>query len=273
MALSALQASQLASLLAGHAKLFTANNPGQNEFADYLLKSAQSATMGALAEEQEKKKKKAQKGALGGQIGSALGTAAGIALAPVTGGASLALSGAAGGALGGLTGRLLSGGSPNLGSFALDAAQGGLSAYTYGKRGELGTSVDTAATQADVPASPPPAVQAESSIANAIPSSWSLSSPGNAPPNSLPAGVPSFPRAAMAGALSSPGTAGVAVPAPLAPQATSPMAMTASPGAVANATRPGFGARFASAFQHVAQPNMPSRPFRYTLPGGIQVYY
>lgn len=95
MAINALQASQLSTLLAGHAKMFTANNPGQNEFADYLLRSGQAATMGLLAEEEEKKRKKKEKGLLGGKIGSALGTAAGIALAPATGGASMALAGKA----------------------------------------------------------------------------------------------------------------------------------------------------------------------------------
>lgn len=175
MALSALQASQLSALLAGHAKMFTANNPGQNEFADYLLKSGQSATMGLLAEEEEKKRKKAQKGGLFGKLGSALGSAAGITLAHATGGASLAAAGAIGGGLGGLAGQYLGGGSPTLGGFALDAAQGGLSGYTYGKAGDLANNVQTSGVATDIPGSPPIGQNITEGIANAIPNANTLS--------------------------------------------------------------------------------------------------
>lgn len=264
MGLSALQASQLASLLAGHSKLFTANNPGQQQFGDYLLRSAQSATMGLLAEEEEKKKKKKEKGLFGGKIGSALGTAAGIALAPATGGASLALAGAAGGALGGLAGQYISGGSPTFGSVAMDAAQGGLAGYTYGKAGEMADNVQTGATQPDVPASPTPAQKIETGIAKSMPDASVLSPPQGA---MIPQGV--YP-----GPLQSPGTAGVATAAPLAPQATSPMSLAGAPGAVANAKRPGFGSRFSSALSHVMQPQMPTAANRiYTMPNGTKVIY
>lgn len=240
MALNALQASQLSTLLAGHAKMFTANNPGQNEFADYLLRSGQAATMGLLAEEEEKKRKKKEKGLLGGKIGSALGTAAGIALAPVTGGTSMALAGAAGGAIGGLGGQLLSGGSPNVGSFAMDAAQGGLTGYQFGKQGELASAVETGATQPDVPASPTIDQKIGSATANAVPSIMSTS----------PGAMANTP------ALMKPGVAGVTQPA--------------------QRTRPGFGSRFGAALEQVLAPPQglarPTSRLLRRLPDGTEIY-
>jgi hypothetical protein len=264
MALSALQATQLAGLLAGHSKLFTANNPGQNEFANYLLKSAQAGQMGLLAEEEEKKRKKKEKGLLGGKIGSALGTAAGLALAPATGGASLALAGAAGGGLGGLAGNLLAGGSPNMGSFAMDTMQGGLAGYTYGKAGELGNSVETGATQPDVPGSPPIAAKVENSISSAMPNANTMS-PGTA--MGVKQTLPAMPS------MATPATAQLATSTyGQPPQVTAPSAMTGAPGAVANTLmRPKFGARFGSAMNHVLNPQ-PQRKLKYQLPGGINVY-
>ena len=264
MALNALQASQLSTLLAGHAKMFTANNPGQNEFADYLLRSGQAATMGLLAEEEEKKRKKKEKGILGGKIGSALGTAAGIALAPATGGASMALAGAAGGAIGGLGGQLLSGGSPNVGSFAMDAAQGGLTGYQFGKQGELASAVETGATQPDVPASPPIAEKITDRIANAIPGANTLSR--NVPAFGSGQGVfpqpmqqnmpPMRPGLAATPPLMKPGVAGVTQPA--------------------QRTRPGFGSRFGAALEHVLAPPQtyarPSSRFLRRLPDGTEIY-
>ena len=267
MALSALKASQLATLLAGHAKMFTANNPGQNEFADYLLRSGQSATMGLLAEEEEKKRKKKEKGALGGKIGSALGTAAGIALAGPTFGASLGLSAAAGGALagslggglGGLAGQYAMGGSPSATSFALDAAQGGLSGYNYGKAGELANSVQTSGVTPDIPASPPIGQKISDGIVNALPNANVLSGmgaggvmPGTGPVRNV---ADAYGVTPGTGPLLQPGQAGVA--------------------SAAQRTRPSFGNRFMGALGQTLAPQQPTRPYgqlAYTTPGGIQVY-
>lgn len=265
MPLSALKATQLASLLAGHSKLFTANNPGQNEFANYLLGSAQSAQMGLLAEEEEKKRKKKEKGLFGGKLGSALGSAAGIALAGPTLGASLGLSAAAGGALagsiggglGGIAGQYLAGGSPSGQSIMLDAAQGGLSGYAYGKSGELGTSVQAGATQPDIPASPPIEQKIQSSIANALPGSGVLGPiiGTGVERGTGPLRMPSdaYGVAPGSGPMLAPGTAGVATPAP----------------------RAGFGARFGSALSHVMQPQqqMQQRRRYFTLPDGREFEY
>ena len=280
MAISALKASQLATLLAGHAKMFTANNPGQNEFADYLLRSGQSATMGLLAEEEEKKRKKAEKGALGGKIGSALGTAAGIAggivLAPLTAGASLGLSTAAttalagaagggiGGGLGGLAGQYVAGGTPTAGDFALNTAQGvaqgGLSGYTYGKAGELANSVQTSGVQPDIPASPDIAAKIGTAQANALPSIMTTS-PG------ATANVP-----AVASALTPrPSTGRYAVD----PTAKN-IAMMKTPGqlgvpAAAQRTRPSFF----GALNHVMNPQQQQRPagrLMRVLPDGTEIY-
>lgn len=247
MALSALQASQLATLLAGHAKQFTANNPGQNEFADYLLRSGQSATMGLIAEEEEKKKKKKEKGLLGGKIGSALGTAAGIALAPVTGGASLAAAGAIGGGLGGLGGQLLAGGSPSMGSFALDAAQGGLSGYTYGKQGELAQSVQTSGVTPDIPASPTIDQKMGQGIANAMPDASTLS-------------TPTFPGAMTKLPLPRPGVAGIANPTSAFPRTPA---------------RQGFMGRIGPALSHVmgGGQQQPTANRYFVMPDGTQVPY
>jgi hypothetical protein len=236
MALNPLQAMQLSTLLAGHAKMFTANNPGQNEFADYLLKSGQAGTMGLLAEEEEKKRKKKEKGLLGGKIGATLGTVAGIALAPVTGGASLAAAGALGGGLGGLAGQYIAGGSPSASSFALDAAQGGLSGYQFGKQGELAESVKNAAVQPNVPGSPPVAYKMSDAIMNAIPNSNVLSEkvqPGTGP-------------------LLNPGMSGV-------PRA-------------AQRTRPPLGQRIKGAFNQVMNPYQPTGRLQYITPGGYEIW-
>jgi hypothetical protein len=259
MAISALKASQLATLLAGHAKMFTANNPGQNEFADYLLRSGQSATMGLLAEEEEKKRKKAEKGGLFGKIGSTLGTAAGIALAPVTGGASLALAGAAGGALGGLAGQYAAGGSPTLMGTALDAAQGGLSGYNYGKAGELANSIQTSGVQPDIPASPDIAAKMGTAQANALPSIMTTS----------PGATANVPAAASA-LTPNPGMGRYAVD-PVAKN----LAMVKRPGqlgvpAAAQRTRPSFF----GALNHVMnpQPQRPAGRLMYTTPSGVEIY-
>lgn len=262
MALDALQATQLGNLLAGHSKLFTANNPGQNAFADFLLKSGQAAQMGLLAEKEEKKRKKEKKGLFGGKIGSALGTAAGLAI-PIPG-VNVAVAGALGGGLGGLAGQALSGGSPTPSSFAMNAMQGGLQGYTYGKAGELANSVETAAVQPDIPASPPIAQQMESSIAKALPDANTLS-PGTVPPGALanlpaPSPAPGTPpQGAMAPAgaypapLPAPGAAGVATPAP----------------------RAGLGSRFGSALSHIMRGPAPQAQERryYVRPDGQRAYY
>lgn len=256
MALSALQSSQLASLLAGHAKMFTANNPGQNEFADYLLKSAQSATMGALAEEEEKKRKKKEKGLLGGKIGAALGTAAGLAI-PIPG-VNVAVAGALGGGLGGLAGQYVSGGSPSATSFALDAAQGGLSGYQYGKAGELANNVQTSGVTPDVPASPTISQKIGDGIMNALPNSNVLS-------GAFDVGV----QRGTGSMRNVPESYGVS-------PGTGPMLMPGQKGVTmaAQRTRPGFGGRFMGALGHVLAPQ-PQRPYgqlRGTTPGGIEIY-
>lgn len=255
MAISALKASQLATLLAGHAKMFTANNPGQNEFADYLLRSGQSATMGLLAEEEEKKRKKAEKGGLFGKIGSTLGAAAGMAI-PVVG---PAIGGAIGGGLGGLAGQYAAGGSPSATSFALDAMQGGLSGYNYGKAGELANSVQTSGVQPDIPASPDIAAKMGTAQANALPSIMTTS-PG------ATANVP-----AAASALTPNPSMGRYAVDPVAKN----LAMVKRPGqlgvpAAAQRTRPSF----MGALNHVMnpQPQRPAGRLMYTTPSGVEIY-
>jgi len=263
MAISALKASQLATLLAGHAKMFTANNPGQNEFADYLLRSGQSATMGLLAEEEEKKRKKASKGGSLGTIGAALGTAAGIYLAPLTGGTSLAalsLGGGLGGAVGGLAGQYISGGAPTIDSVALDATQGGLSGYTLGKQqGELAKSVETSGVQPDIPASPDIAAKMGTAQANALPSIMTTS----------PGATANVPAAASA-LTPRPSTGRYAVD----PTAKN-IAMMKTPGqlgvpAAAQRTRPSFF----GALNHVVnpQPQRPAGRLMRVLPDGTEIY-
>lgn len=298
MALSELQAIQLSNLLAGHSKVFTANNPGQNEFANFLLQSGQAAQQGLLAEEEEKKRKKEKKGALGGKIGSALGTAAGIALAPATGGASLAAAGALGGGLGGVAGQALAGGSPSGSSFALDATQGGLQGYTYGKQGELAESVETATTQPDIPASPTDTQKVEGAVAKAMPPSDVLSpgtiAPGalaNVPPPQMPSTPPQgamVPPSAVAQppapVMQQPGAAGVATASPQAQIGASgarrtnvdPQAKQALFESRPNSpAQPGFGSRFGSALAHVFgatnQQSQQKRVIRF--PDGREVPY
>lgn len=255
MAISALKASQLATLLAGHAKMFTANNPGQNEFADYLLRSGQSATMGLLAEEEEKKRKKAEKGGLFGKIGSTLGAAAGMAI-PVVG---PAIGGAIGGGLGGLAGQYAAGGSPSATSFALDAMQGGLSGYNYGKAGELANSVQTSGVQPDIPASPDIAAKMGTAQANALPSIMTTS-PG------ATANVP-----AAASALTPNPSMGRYAVDPVAKN----LAMVKRPGqlgvpAAAQRTRPSFF----GALNHVMNPQQqrPAGRLMRVLPDGTEIY-
>lgn len=256
MAISALKASQLATLLAGHAKMFTANNPGQNEFADYLLRSGQSATMGLLAEEEEKKRKKAEKGALFGKIGSTLGAAAGMAI-PVVG---PAIGGAIGGSLGGLAGQYAAGGSASATSFALDAMQGGLSGYNYGKAGELANSVQTSGVQPDIPASPDIAAKMGTAQANALPSIMTTS----------PGATANVPAAASA-LTPNPSIGRYAVD-----PAAKNLAMVKRPGqlgvpAAAQRTRPSFF----GALNHVMNPQQQQRPagrLMRVLPDGTEIY-
>lgn len=257
MALSALQASQLATLLAGHSKIFTANNPGQNQFADYLLKSGQSATMGLLAEEEEKKRKKKEKGGLLGKLGSTLGAAAGMAIP----GVGPAIGGALGGSLGGLAGQYIGGGSPTLTGVALDAAQGGLSGYTYGKAGDLANSVQTSGVGTEIPASPDLAAKVGDATVKALPSIMATS------PGAM-ANVP----AAQSALMPRPNTGRYAVD-----QVAKNAAMIKTPGVAgvpnaAQRTRPSFF----GALNHVMNPQpMQQRPtgrLIRRLPDGTEIY-
>lgn len=155
---------QLSALLAQHAQMFTAQNPGQNQFAQHLLGSAQSGIMAEAIKKQRKEEEKKKKGALGGKLGSTLGAAAGIAIP----GIGPAVGGALGGSLGGVAGQALAGGGGNYGSTALmGGLSGGMSGYTYGKAGEMGESVQNAADPS-APAPPAPADVVANDVKNSI---------------------------------------------------------------------------------------------------------
>lgn len=178
MALDALKALQLASLLGQHAQQFTQNNPGQNVLAQNLVGSAQAGIQAEALKRAKKEQEKKNKGLFGGSIGTTLGTAAGLALAPATGGASLALAGGLGGAAGGALGTAISGGTPTVAGTLMQGAQGAMSGYQYGKAGQLADAVQSGA-ESNLGASPPlvaasvdgPAKQVIPKVASTFPTS------------------------------------------------------------------------------------------------------